>query len=68
MGWSPIAITETFGDAARTVSLRFLVEPVFPRSDWIKKGTGHDIHFLWQPQSDDSALEGQCSVAQVIYP
>jgi hypothetical protein len=67
MGWSPIAITETFDDAARTVSLRFLVEPVYPDSEWIKKGTGHDIHFLWQPASDDSALEGTISVAQIIY-
>ncbi len=68
MGWTPIDITRSFGDEEETVRLRFVVEPVYPDSEWIDRPTAHDIHVLWQPRDEGSALHGGFCVERLRYP
>ena len=60
-------IAREFGDEEETVRLRFVVEPVYPDSEWIEKPTAHDIHVLWQPRAEDSSLRGGFCVERLVY-
>lgn len=68
MGWTPIDIARSFGDQEGTVRPRFVVEPVYPDSEWIGRPTAHGIHVLWQPRDEGSSLRGRFQVQRLRYP
>lgn len=68
IGSCPHAITEPFGDEVRDVTLRYVVEPVFPKSPWITHQVVQDIHLMWKPAGDDSLLSGSYRVWSLQYP
>jgi hypothetical protein len=68
IGWSPVDVAEEFGEAPRAVTLRFIVEPVYPaREDYMKRGTSNDVHIIWSPADAESQVEGLCRISMIEY-